>query len=93
MSSMTVRVQKRGVITIPVELREKHDIQEGDVFSILDLGGVFVLSPGTSEVEKLSREIRKLMVENGVTLQDILDGLTEERERYYLEHYSREEGE
>lgn len=90
---MTVRVQKRGVVAIPVELREKYDIQEGDIFSILDLGGVFVLSPGTSEVEKLSRRFRKLMVEKGVTIQEILDGLKDERERYYLEHYSREQSE
>lgn len=39
-STMTVQVQQDSVIAIPVELRKKHDIQEGDIFSILDLGGI-----------------------------------------------------
>ena len=81
------------MIAIPVERRKKHDIQEGDILSMLDLCGVFNLNPGTSEVEKLSRKIRKLMVEDGVTLQENLNHLKLERERYNPEHYSREQSE
>lgn len=93
MSTMTVRVGKRGVITIPVELRRKYDIKEGDIFSILDLDGVFVLSPGVSEIEKLAGETRKLLSESGVSLEDLLDGLEEQRGRYYREHYGDGESE
>lgn len=93
MNTVTVRVQKRGVITIPAKLREKYDIQEGQIFSFLDLDGLFVLSPGVSEVEKNSRRIEKIRVEEGVSLQELLDGLRVERDRYYQERYSQEEGE
>lgn len=93
MNTVTVRVQKRGVITIPAKLREKYDIQEGQIFSLLDLDGLFVLSPGVSEVEKNSRRIEKIRVEEGVSLQELLNGLRVERDRYYQERYSQEEGE
>lgn len=93
MSSMTVRMGKRGVITIPVELRDKHNIQAGDIFSILDLGGVFVLSPGVSEVERNAREIEKLLQQQGVSLEELLDALRVERDRYFQERYGQGEGE
>lgn len=93
MSTFTVRMGKRGTITFPAKLREKYKIQEGDIFSILDLGGVFVLSPGASEVERLAREIERLLTEEGVSLQDLLDGLRDERDRYYKERYRQGKGE
>lgn len=93
MSSMTVRMGKRGVITIPVELRDKHNIQAGDIFSILDLGGVFVLSPGASEVERNARKIENLLQQQGVSLEELLDALRVERDRYFQERYGHGEGE
>lgn len=93
MGTMIVRMRKRGMITIPVELREKYNIQEGDVFSILDLGGVFILSPGASEVERNAREIEELLLEEGVSVQELLDALRVERDRYYQERYGQGEDE
>lgn len=93
MSTFTVRMGKRGTITFPAKLREKFKIQEGDIFSILDLGGVFVLSPGISQVEKNAKEIEKLLDEQGVSLEELLDALRVERDRYFQERYGQGEGE
>jgi AbrB family looped-hinge helix DNA binding protein len=41
----TVQVRDRGVLTLPAELREKYGIRSGDTFRLVDLDGIFVLTP------------------------------------------------
>ncbi len=44
MTVYRIQVAKRGVITLPQDLRKQRDIQEGEVLTLLDLNGVFVLT-------------------------------------------------
>jgi bifunctional DNA-binding transcriptional regulator/antitoxin component of YhaV-PrlF toxin-antitoxin module len=76
----TIQVRGRGVITLPTELREKYGIDNGDVFRLVDLDGIFVLTPMTPMVPELAREIEKARLEAGVSLEDLLTGLQELRE-------------
>jgi len=82
--SNTLRVQMaaRGVVTLPKSLRQTYNLQAGDEFTLLDLGGVFVLSPKASEIDALGDRIAKALTERGETLQTMLQALREERERY-----------
>ncbi len=91
MKDPTVQVRKRGVITLPAELREAYDIQEGDTFRLIDLDGVFVLTRMVSLVPELAQEIERLRMEAGLTTEELLDGLREQRERYHVETYDDEE--
>jgi bifunctional DNA-binding transcriptional regulator/antitoxin component of YhaV-PrlF toxin-antitoxin module len=84
----TIQVRKRGVVTLPVELREKYGIEEGDTFRVLDLGGLFVLTPMVPMVPELAREIERMRLEEEVSIQELLEGLREQRDRYYHEHYA-----
>lgn len=79
--SPTVQVAQRGVIVLPKSLRDAYNIQPGDGFTILDLGGTFMLTPGRSEVDELANEITQALVERGETLESMLEALREERER------------
>lgn len=76
----TIQVRGRGVITLPTELREKYSIDNGDVFRLVDLDGIFVLTPMTPMVPELAREIEKARLEAGVSLEDLLARLQELRE-------------
>lgn len=40
-----IQVRSHGVITLPVDLREKYGIESGDIFRLIDMDGVFVLTP------------------------------------------------
>ena len=82
MSSITLQVAKRGLITIPKALREAYNIQPGDALTLLDLGGVFVLTPQLSEVDALAGRIAAKLQDKGETLESMLQALREERERY-----------
>jgi len=83
----TVQVRDRGVFTLPAEIREKYGIQPGDTFRLVDLDGIFVLTPMVPMVPELAREIEKSRLEAGLSTDDLLRGLREQRERYQREHY------
>lgn len=88
MADTAIQVRKRGVVTLPAELRRKYDIQEGDTFGLIDLDGIFVLTPMVPMVPELAREIERLRLEAGLSTEELLEGLREERERYYQEIYA-----
>ncbi|MEW5989507.1 MAG: AbrB/MazE/SpoVT family DNA-binding domain-containing protein [Chloroflexota bacterium] len=80
--TMILQLAQRGVLTLPKNLREAYRLQPGDNFTLLDLGGVFVLSPRRSEIDTLADRITQALVERGETLETMLLALREERERY-----------
>jgi len=80
--TMTIQVAQRGLVTLPKVLREAYHIQEGDLLTLLDLGGVFVLSPRHSELDSLANQLSATLVEQGENLESMLQALREARERY-----------
>jgi bifunctional DNA-binding transcriptional regulator/antitoxin component of YhaV-PrlF toxin-antitoxin module len=83
----TIQVRDRGVLTLPAELREKYGIQSGDTFRLVDLDGMFVLTPMVPMVPELAREIERARIEAGLSTDDLLRSLREQRERYRREHH------
>jgi len=80
--TITVRMAQRGVVTLPKALREGYNLRPGDSFTLLDLGGVFVLSPRHLEIDSLADRLTQALTEQGETLETMLQALREERERY-----------
>ena len=69
----------------------EYNIQEGDSLQLLDLEGVIVLTPKLTLVPQLAQEIERLRVEAAVTMEQMLKGLSEERERCYAEDYVQDQ--
>lgn len=76
-----VQVRQRGILTLPSELREKYGIQPGDTFRLVDLDGVFVLTPMVPMVPELAREIERARLEAGLNVDELLRLLRERRRR------------
>ena len=83
----TLQVRQRGTITIPTEIRKKYDLKDGDTFRLVDLDGIFVLSPMVPMVPELAREIERLRLEQGLTTEELLASLRQERETYHAEQH------
>lgn len=83
----TLQVRDRGVVTLSKPLRERYGLGTGDVLDVVDLDGVFVLSPRASVVPELSAEIERLRLEAGHTTEELLESLRGERERATRERY------
>jgi bifunctional DNA-binding transcriptional regulator/antitoxin component of YhaV-PrlF toxin-antitoxin module len=81
MESVTLQMNQRGVITLPKRLREAYNLRAGETFTLLDLGGVFVLAPRASEVDRIADQIAAQWSADGQTLETMLQALSEERER------------
>jgi len=57
MSDVTLlRMRRQGGVTLPKVLRDRYDLREGDSLTLLDLGGVFVLTPQRVETDRLAEE-------------------------------------
>lgn len=84
----TVQIRKRGVLTLPADIREKYTIREGDTYRLVDLDGIFVLTPMVTMVPELVREIERLRLEAGINSEELIRGLREERERYYQDKFA-----
>lgn len=85
-----IQIQDRGVITLPAELREKYGIKNGDVFRLVDLNGVFVITPMVPMIPELARKIEQARLEAGLTIEELLERLREQRARYTKEKYGSE---
>ena len=87
----TVQVRQRGTLTLPAEIREKYGIQPGDTFRLIDIEGTMVLTPMVAMVPELAREIERLRLESGLSIDQLLVSLREQRERYHEERYATDE--
>jgi AbrB family looped-hinge helix DNA binding protein len=87
----TLQIRERGVITLPADLREKYGIEPGDTFRLVDLDGVFVLTPMVPMVPELAYEIERARLEAGLSTDDLLRALREQRERYQIERAGKSE--
>jgi bifunctional DNA-binding transcriptional regulator/antitoxin component of YhaV-PrlF toxin-antitoxin module len=79
-----IHVRQRGTLTLPLELRQKYDIKSGDTFQLIDVDGIFVLTPMVPMVPELTREIALLREEAGVSMDDLLQSLREMRSEYVV---------
>ena len=85
MTDATLQVRKRGVVTFPSDLRARYGIREGDSYRLVDVDGIFILTPMTPMVPELAREIERLRQEAGVSVEEFLKSLREQRGRYTAE--------
>ncbi len=82
MQTFTIQVAQRGLVTLPKEVRQAHNIQPGQQMTLLDLDGVFVLSPRPSQVDALADCIADELADRGETLESMLQTLREVRAEY-----------
>jgi len=84
---VVIQVRNRGVITLPADLREKYGIENGDIFPPGRSGRGFCSHPMVPMVPELAREIEQARLEAGLSIEDMLQGLREQRQRYVQEKY------
>ena len=86
----TIQVRERGVVTLPAELRAKYNIENGKIFHLVDLDGIFVFVPMVPMVPELANEIERIRLEAGLSVDELLDDLRKQRERYNKEKYGKQ---
>lgn len=70
----TIQIRKKGSVTIPMEIRKRSQLDEGDPLTLIDLGEGFFLSPKRSVLPKLVAEIENLRKKNNISLEELMQG-------------------
>lgn len=79
----SAEVKSRGQLTIPKRIREAGGLDEGQSVTIIPIGDSLLVTPRTLKLEDVRLELRKMLRSSGLSLEDLLDGLDEERSRAY----------
>ncbi len=82
-NTFQVQVVRRGIITLPKELRDHNNIEEGDMLTLIDLGdGIVVMSPQRSRVDEIANKLAREWQDSGESLESMLTTLREVRAEY-----------
>jgi len=86
------QIRGRGQLTIPKKVREKGALYDGEAVTIIPVGDSILITPKKFGLDEARREVRKIMKRAGVTLDDLIDGLKEERAELYEDAYGTKDG-
>ena len=89
MKPSTTEIKSRGQVTIPKKIRVTSHLEEGQVVSIIPVGDSVIVTPKRLELEEARREVKKILKASGLSLEDLVAGLEEEREKLYRETYGK----
>jgi AbrB family looped-hinge helix DNA binding protein len=87
MKTFTAEIKSRGQLTIPKKIRVMSHLEEGQIVSIIPVGDSVIIAPKRLELDDARREIKRMLKETGVSLDELLAGLKEEREKLYQDTY------
>jgi AbrB family looped-hinge helix DNA binding protein len=87
--SITVEIKSRGQLTIPKKIRVMSHLEEGQIVSIIPVGDSMIITPKRLDLDDARREIRRILNQTGISQEDLLAGLKEEREKLYQETYGK----
>ena len=73
--SKTIQMRKKGSLTLPIELRKRYRLDEGDPVTLVDLGEGIFLSPKVSVLPKLVAELEELRIKEGLSIAELIDGV------------------
>ena len=88
--SGTVRfgvVQKRGQVTIPVDLRRKLGMEEGDVVAFIETEDGILISPREVLAMDALDRIGQALQKQGISLDELIETGRESRARMVKEDY------
>jgi antitoxin PrlF len=80
-------VQKRGQVTIPIELRRKLGVEEGDVVAFVDTEEGILISPREVLAMDALERIGKALQRQGIAVEDLIETAREHRGHMVEEGY------
>ena len=87
MSSRIVRVQEKGQVTIPLEIRQKLNLKKGDLVTFIETPEGVLISPVEVLVANTLDEIGRALKEKGITLEELLESARQTRGEIINEEY------
>ena len=89
-TSRLVRIRSRGQLTIPQDLREALNLDEEMGLNVFRVGKVLLMTPKRLQRAALALDVEREMKREGLTLEDLLKDLKDQRKRYLAETYPKD---
>jgi hypothetical protein len=80
-----LEVQTQGNIVIPQDVLNSLQIHEGETLALVEVGGFILLTSKFPIVNTLTEKFISLMEVNQISLNELLDGLQQERQFFWEE--------
>ena len=87
MSIQAVRVQEKGQVTIPLEIRQKLGLKKGDLVTFVETETGVVIKPAELIVTEALDEIGNALRDKGVSLEELIERGREIRGKLIEEKY------
>ncbi|MFM7172650.1 MAG: AbrB/MazE/SpoVT family DNA-binding domain-containing protein [Caldilinea sp.] len=85
------RVQKKGQVTIPAEMRDKLGLKEGDLVAFIETDDGILISPQEMLAMHALDRIGAALKEQGISLDELIESGREERSKIIKEKYNLSE--
>jgi len=72
MTPLVVRVQEKGKVTIPLEIRRRLRLKKGDTVTFVETEQGYLLLPAEVVVGQALESIGKVLKEKGVTYEQLM---------------------
>jgi AbrB family looped-hinge helix DNA binding protein len=82
-----VRVQEKGQVTLPVEVRKKLGIKKGDVVAVVDTDDGIFITPQEMLATKALDRIGEILRGKGLSLEELIESGRDVRSRIIEEQY------
>lgn len=73
MAASSVRVQEKGQVTIPIEIRKKLNLKKGDLVAFIETENGVVLVPAEVIVSAGLEEIGRTLKKKGLSLTKLIE--------------------
>jgi len=70
-----IELRERGQLTLPKSLRDALHLETGDALRAVRIANAIVLTPQRLDLDALRKQMRKLMKQHGVSVQELLRDL------------------
>lgn len=87
MKTFTAEIKSRGQLTIPKKIRDTGFLDDGQVVSIIPAGDTIIITPKRLELDEARREIKKIVKRSELSVEELTEGLKDERGKLYKELY------
>lgn len=85
--SFITEIRKKGQITLPKAVREMIDLDEGDEVVLIPLNESIIFTKRRYSVEEIRKKVKRFLKSAGISPEELLDALKEERKLVSKELY------
>lgn len=82
-----VRIQEKGQVTLPADVRRKLGLKKGDLVSVAETEDGILITPQEVMANKLLDQIGDALRERGLTLDELIESGREIRGKIVQEKY------